>query len=58
MALTAINEGKKVVYVKEDDDKNIDYTNGIATKVIDELILKGMIVLNSIDELMNYLEIA
>ncbi|TFZ40376.1 ABC transporter ATP-binding protein [Soehngenia longivitae] len=56
MALTAINEGKKVIYVKEDDDKNIDYTNGIATKVIDELILKGMIVLNSIDELMNYLE--
>ena len=56
MALTAINEGKKVIYVKEDDDKNIDYTNGIATKVIDDLILKGMIVLNSIDELMNYLE--
>ncbi|HPP30873.1 MAG TPA: ABC transporter ATP-binding protein [Soehngenia sp.] len=56
MALTAINEGKEVIYVKENIEKNIDYTNGIATKIMNELILKGMIVLNSIEDLLNYLE--
>ncbi len=56
MALTAINEGKEVIYVKENIEKNIDYTNGIATKIMNELILKGMIVLNSTEDLLNYLE--
>lgn len=56
MALTAINEGKKVVYLNEDSEKNIDYTNGAATKIMNDLISKGMIVFNSIDKLMDYIE--
>jgi len=56
MALNAINEGKKVIYIKNNAFENIDYTNGAATKIYNELISKGMIVLNSIQELIDYLE--